>query len=77
MEESKPNIKQVMLRASDEEHERWKLAAERAGTSMSEFIRSAVNSATAEIIDCQHPTAMRKSYPWSEICLKCGARLRG
>lgn len=68
--------KQVLLRASERDHERWKLAAEKQGISMSEFIRNHVNRAADEMLDCQHPAHLRKAYPWSERCLGCGHRFR-
>jgi uncharacterized protein (DUF1778 family) len=68
--------KQVMIRASEEDHARWKEAAEKNGLTMSEFIKNAANGAAAETLDCLHPVEFRKTYPWSESCLKCGQRLR-
>lgn len=77
MNESEPTVKQVMIRATPEDHERWKRAAELDGKTMSDFIRDTVNSATSELLDCTHPVQFRKVYPWSETCIKCGTRLRG
>ena len=71
-----PAQKQVMVRASEGDHARWKEAAEKAGVSMAEFIRDAVNVAAKNTLDCDHPVVMRKSYPWSEFCLKCNSRIR-
>jgi predicted HicB family RNase H-like nuclease len=71
-----PAQKQVMVRASDIDHARWKRAAEKSGTSMAEFIRDAVNVAAKNALECEHPVEMRKSYPWSEFCLKCNSRIR-
>lgn len=68
--------KQVLLRATERDHERWKRAAEKEGISMSEFIRNCCNQAAGDILECQHPIEMRKTYPWSERCLACGLRLR-
>lgn len=67
---------QVLYRATAEDHERLKMAAQHMGISMAEFIRSAVNEKVADTLDCKHPENMRKTYPWNEKCLKCGATLR-
>lgn len=71
-----PAQKQVIVRASESDHIRWKSAAEKAGVSMAEFIREAVNEACANIMDCTHPENMRKKYPWSEFCLRCEQRIK-
>lgn len=71
-----PADKQVLIRSTARDHERWKLAAEREGKSLSAFIREIVNNNVADILDCSHPLEARQSYPWSETCLKCGTRLR-
>jgi len=68
--------KQVMIRATDEDHEKWKQCAEHLGVSMAEFIRSACNDKYEDIMVCKHPLEFRKSYPWREDCLKCGKVLR-
>jgi S-ribosylhomocysteine lyase LuxS involved in autoinducer biosynthesis len=75
--EDGPATKQIIVRASDVDHERWKQAAHTVGKSMSQFIRDVVNGAVSEIIDCTHPMNKRRSYPWAEFCLKCNTRLRG
>lgn len=67
---------QVLIRASKESHDRWKKAAAKRGVSMSEFIREAADTATAELLDCHHGAQHRKWYPWAEACLKCGITLR-
>lgn len=71
-----PAQKQVMVRASEADHSRWKEAAEKSDISMAEFIRDAVNAAVKNTLECAHPIEMRKSYPWSEFCLKCESRIR-
>jgi len=68
--------KQVLIRASELDHERWKQAAAKEGISLSEFIRNCCNKTAGNILECQHPMEMRKIYPWSEKCLSCGKRLR-
>jgi predicted HicB family RNase H-like nuclease len=71
-----PAQKQVMVRATDADHEKWKKAAETEGKSMAEFIRDACNEASKNSLECQHPKEFRKVYPWSEFCLKCNHRIR-
>ncbi len=71
-----PADKQILIRSTQRDHERWKLAAEREGESLSAFVRRIVNGNVTEILDCSHPAELRQSYPWSETCLKCGTRLR-
>lgn len=64
--------KQVLVRATEEDHNRWKAAAEVKGISMAEFVRDAVNLATKDILDCSHPSSMKRFYPWATTCLQCG-----
>ena len=71
-----PAQKQVMVRASEIDHVGWKEAAEKSGISMAEFIRDAVNVAAKNALECEHPVETRKSYPWSEFCLKCNSRIK-
>ena len=75
-EDEGPADKQILIRSTQRDHERWKLAAEREGESLSAFIRRIVNGSVTEILDCSHPLESRQTYPWSETCLKCGLRLR-
>jgi hypothetical protein len=70
-----PADKQILIRSTHRDHERWKLAAEREGKSLSAFIRELVNSMVAEVLDCSHPEEFRQRYPWQESCLKCETRL--
>lgn len=76
-EPGSPATAQVLIRTTGHDRDRWKQAAEAHGISMSDFIRRAVNDATAETLDCPHPLNQRRYYPWAEFCLKCGQRLRG
>lgn len=69
-----PTAKQVLLRATEYDHQRWKDAADKRGVSMSEFIRDAVNAATSDILDCPHPSNMKRFYPWATTCLQCGEK---
>lgn len=75
-EDEGPADKQILIRSTQRDHERWKLAAEREGESLSAFVRRVVNGSVTDILDCSHPLEFRQSYPWSETCLKCGTRLR-
>lgn len=71
-----PAMKQVIVRATESDQDRWKAAAEKQGVSMAEFVRRVCNEAASLELDCPHPIQFRKSYPWSERCTKCNARLR-
>ena len=73
---SKPGLpanKQVLIRATDEDHERWKSAAAELGVSLAEFVRDACNKAAGSMV-CQHLPEHRKVYPWMSKCLNCGKR---
>lgn len=72
-----PATKQTIVRATEEDHARWKRAAEHLGISMAEFIRGCCNERAADLLDCAHPLNQRRYYPWAEFCLRCGQRLRG
>ena len=72
-----PADKQILIRATEHDRERWKRAAEVASVSLSALIRETMNAKVAEILDCSHPMEFRVSYPWAEHCKKCGSRLRG
>lgn len=67
---------QVLIRATPEAHQRWKDAAAKLGISMAEFVRNAADRAASDLLDCPHPAANRRWYPWSETCLRCGNQLR-
>jgi len=75
--EDGPSTKQIIVRTTDTEHERWKAASQKVGKSMSQFIRDSVSAKVSETLDCQHPINMRRYYPWAEFCLKCNTRIRG
>ena len=72
-----PAQRQVLLRASAEDHDRWKKTAEMRGVALSELIRELCNIAAKEALDCTHPPEFRKTYKWSDTCHKCNTRLRG
>ena len=73
--EDGPSNKQIIVRATDNDHERWKLASQKEGKSMSQFIRDTINDKVIDILDCSHPIEMRRYYPWAEHCLRCNTRL--
>ena len=68
--------KQVLFRASETDHQRWKEAADKLNISMAEFIRECCNAKAIDLLDCPHPLNQRRWYPWSEMCLACGYRIR-
>jgi len=72
-----PADKQVLIRTTEAERNRWKLAAEKEGVNLSQFIRDTLNIRAKELLECTHPTDQRRFYPWAEFCLKCNTRLRG
>jgi len=72
-----PAQRQVLIRASVTDHENWKRTAEIRGVALSELIRELCNIAAKEALECQHPAEFRKTYKWSDTCLKCNTRLRG
>ena len=76
-EPGRPASAQVLIRTTEAERDRWKLAAEASGKSLTEFARELLSGAAAEVLDCQHPLNQRRYYPWAEFCLRCGIRLRG
>jgi len=72
-----PADKQVLIRTTDKERERWKKAAEKEGIPLSQFIRDILNYRSTELLECSHPIDQRRWYPWAEFCLRCDTRLRG
>jgi len=66
---------QVLVRVPAGSRDRWKAAAEAKGTTLSEFVRSCCDEQAEKLLDCQHPIAHRKMFPWAEICKACGKRL--
>lgn len=64
--------KQVLIRVSEDDHERWKIASETDGSTLSDFLRKAANKAASDVLDCRHPAQFRKVYPWVEKCVQCG-----
>lgn len=74
--EDGPADKNILIRLPSKDRERWKEAADKAGTTVSQMIRDTMNTRVSEVLDCPHPTHMRRYYPWSEFCLACQTRLR-
>lgn len=77
-----PADKQVLIRVTGDDRERWGLAARLEGVSVSEFVRNLVNERVRGLLECPHPVGFRRVYNWPgrpvySICLECGARLRG
>ena len=71
-----PRDKQVLIRVSEKQREEWAKAAGADNLSVSEWLRSMADYRYREIFTCLHPIEHRRSYPWSEHCMLCGARLR-
>lgn len=68
--------KQVLIRVSESQRAKWQKAAEAEGCSVSDWLRQMADRRYQEIYECTHPLEMRRSYPWSEFCDKCGIRMR-
>lgn len=68
--------KQVLIRVSETQRGQWQDAADADGLSVSEWLRQMADARWREIFTCTHPLEKRQSYPWAEICLECGTRLR-
>jgi 1,4-alpha-glucan branching enzyme len=76
MTEKEQKNTQVLIRTTDTEKAKWKDAADAEGKGLSEWIRELANYRSEQILVCDHPKSQRQVYPWSEICTKCGTRLR-
>lgn len=68
--------RQVLIRVSESQRDRWQQCADADGLSVSEWLRQMADARFREVFTCQHPLDQRRSYPWSELCLECGTRLR-
>jgi hypothetical protein len=71
-----PAQRQVLIRASVRDHDRWKQCAEIKGMALSELIRELCNNLAVEMLECSHPPQFRRTYKWSDTCTKCNTRLR-
>lgn len=74
--ETGPADKQILIRLTETDRERWKQAADSVGLTVSQMIRDVVNDFAEKTLDCSHPINRRRYYPWSEVCLECGTRLK-
>jgi predicted HicB family RNase H-like nuclease len=75
LEGDNPADKQVLIRATDIDRERWKNAAQKEGKSLAQFLRDTINEKVVEILECSHPQEQRRVYPWAQFCLRCNQRL--
>jgi uncharacterized protein YgbK (DUF1537 family) len=71
-----PADKQVLIRTTEYERERWKQASESEQITLSAWIRNILNAEATRILECDHPMNMVRFYPWSKVCTKCGKRLK-
>jgi hypothetical protein len=67
--------KQVLIRVSEKDRERWKNASEMNGKTLSAWIRDILNKEASTLLDCPHPLNEIKYYPWAQICTRCGLRI--
>lgn len=70
-----PADKQVLIRTTQYERDRWKDAAALDRKNLSSWIREHLNNQANLSLDCQHPMNETKFYPWATICMKCNTRL--
>lgn len=70
-----PADKQVLIRTTDYERDRWKQASNAEQITLSAWIRNTLNSEAKRLLECEHPMNMTRFYPWATICTKCGKRL--
>ena len=71
-----PSDCQVLIRTMSGSRDRWKLAAEKSGLTLSSWIRETLNKSSDELLDCQHPIALQRFYPWAHVCTACGYRFK-
>lgn len=70
-----PIDKQVLIRTTDFERDRWKQASALEQVTLSAWIRNTLNNEAKRLLECDHPMNMTRFYPWATICTKCGNRL--
>lgn len=70
-----PADKQVLIRTTDYERDRWKKASTSEQITLSAWIRNTLNAEAKRLLECEHPMNMMRFYPWAKICTKCGQRL--
>ena len=71
-----PADKQVLIRTTDYERDRWKQASEKEQLTLSAWIRNVLNAEAKRLLECEHPMNMVRFYPWSKVCMRCGQRLQ-
>ena len=71
-----PSDCQVLIRTMSGSRDRWKLAAEKSGQTLSSWIRETLNNSSDDLLDCQHPIALQRFYPWAHVCTACGYRFK-
>jgi len=69
-----PADKQVLIRATEYDRNRWKDASVKSGITLSSWIRDALNKEASNALDCPHPMHQMRFYPWATLCLECGMR---
>lgn len=69
-----PADKQVLIRATEYDRDRWKNASTKSFISLSLWIRETLNKEAANVLDCPHPPHQMRYYPWATICLECSKR---
>jgi hypothetical protein len=70
-----PADKQVLIRTTDSERDRWKEASTNEQVTLSAWIRNTLNSEAKKILECDHPAPEVIFYPWAHLCKKCGQRI--
>lgn len=74
-DDDNPADKQVLIRTTQEEKDRWTEAAKSKGMPVSQFIRETLNEKAKSLLECDHPLESMILYPWAQICKQCGKRL--
>lgn len=74
-EDDGPADKQILIRTTDYERDRWKDASSKEQLTVSAWIRKTLNTEAKNILECLHPVEFVKYYPWARTCMKCGQRL--
>jgi predicted DNA binding CopG/RHH family protein len=72
-----PIDKNVLIRTTENDRDRWKQAADLCGMNLSAWIRELLNDEARRLLECNHPMELMKIYPWAKICGKCNKRLSG
>jgi len=72
-EDGGPADKQVLIRTTEAERQKWKDASVKENETLSSWIRKHLNEKAEKTLTCQHERV--KNYPWATICLQCRQRL--